>query len=233
MWVVTEPDRRPPDEAEIRRMFDGVAPRYDTLNDVLSLGLDRWWRRRTAGAAHAERGDRVLDLGCGTGKLGALLTPRAFVVGVDVSPAMLARARRAGDLALVRATAFRLPFADAAFRAVVSGFVLRNLRDLPGAFAELARVVEPGGRIALVDATEPPNRAFRRVFDAYFGAAAPALGALVGRRDAYRYLARSLGQIPPVPEVCRMLRVAGFDRCAGRPLSGGMVTLFTGTRSDH
>ena len=213
-------------------MFDRIARRYDLLNDLLSFGLDRWWRRAAARAVLAGPGDLVLDLGCGTGKLGALMTGRATVVGLDLSHAMLLRvggADRARVL-LVQGSAFRLPFADARFDAAVSGFLLRNLNDLGASFAELARAVRAGGTVALVDITEPPGPLLRRFFDAYFRVAAPALGAAVGRRDAYSYLVRSLAHLPPPREVSAVLSRAGFEGCRARPLSGGIATLFTGTR---
>jgi demethylmenaquinone methyltransferase / 2-methoxy-6-polyprenyl-1,4-benzoquinol methylase len=213
-------------------MFDGLVERYDLLNDVLSLGLDRWWRRAAAAAVEVSPGARLLDLGCGTGRLGILLAARHPVTGLDVSRAMLREARRRydGRLSLVQGSAFRLPFGDAIFGGAVSAFVLRNLDDLPGAFAELARVVAPGGGLAVVDITEPARPRVRKLFDAYFETAAPALGALVGRRAEYRYLVRSLAQLPPPEEICRMLDGAGFHRCSARPLTGGMVTLFTAVR---
>jgi demethylmenaquinone methyltransferase/2-methoxy-6-polyprenyl-1,4-benzoquinol methylase len=212
-------------------MFDDVALRYDLINRLLSFGLDRRWRRAAARAVSPVRG-RVLDLGCGTGDLGLLLAGSTTVVGVDLSHAMLVEAGRKGGgrLQLVEGSAFALPFHDGAFDAAVSGFVLRNLEDLTAAFAELARVAGPGGRIGLVDITEPSRPALRRLFDLYFGVAAPALGRLAGRRDAYRYLARSLAQLPPPAQVCALLEDAGFERSQARPLTGGMVTLFTGMR---
>jgi demethylmenaquinone methyltransferase/2-methoxy-6-polyprenyl-1,4-benzoquinol methylase len=215
-------------------MFDDVVERYDLLNDLLSLGLDRRWRRRAAEAIRVRPGDRVLDLGCGTGKLGWAVATRARVVGVDVSFGMLSRARRdsGGRLRLVQGSAFRLPFADEVFAAAVSGFVLRNLNDLGTAFDELFRVLAPGATVALVDATEPSYPYFRRLFDAYFRAVAPALGALVGRRAAYRYLARSLAQIPSPEGMGRLLADAGFGRCRAQRLTGGMVTLFTAMRPE-
>jgi demethylmenaquinone methyltransferase/2-methoxy-6-polyprenyl-1,4-benzoquinol methylase len=213
-------------------MFDGLVERYDLLNDVLSFGLDRWWRRAAAAALQAAPGDRVLDLGCGTGRLGSLLSPRHRVTGLDVSFAMLRQARRgsSGRPALVQGSAFHLPFADGSFGGAVSAFVLRNLDDLPAAFAELARVVAEGGGIALVDITEPTRPWMRRLFDAYFGVAAPALGTLVGKRDEYVYLVRSLAHLPPPDELREILDREGFVGCRARALTGGMVTLVSATR---
>ncbi len=214
-------------------MFDGLALRYDLLNDVLSFGLDRWWRRAAATALHVSEGKPVLDLGCGTGRLGMLLEPHHPVVGLDVSRAMLEEARRrsAGRLRLIQGSAFALPFRDANFGGAASAFVLRNLDDLEKAFAELARVVAPGGGLSLVDITEPSKPLVGALFDIYFRTAAPAVGALVGKRGEYTYLVRSVAQLPPPEGMCEMLRSAGFVDCAARPLTGGMVTLFSAIRS--
>ncbi|MDP9343751.1 MAG: ubiquinone/menaquinone biosynthesis methyltransferase [Actinomycetota bacterium] len=213
-------------------MFDQIVSRYDLLNDLLSFGFDRWWRRRTVASVTVPRGAIVLDLGCGTGRLGELLAGRCRVVGVDVSAGMLAEAsRRLGPrVRLVRGSMFHLPFAGESLEGAVSGFVLRNLDDLPAAFAELARVLRPGAPVGIVDVTEPRGRLAGRLFDAYFSWAAPALGSLVGRRDAYRYLARSLAQLPPPGEVAEMLEQAGFDVVRARSLAPGMVTLWTARR---
>jgi demethylmenaquinone methyltransferase/2-methoxy-6-polyprenyl-1,4-benzoquinol methylase len=213
-------------------MFDVVARRYDLFNDILSVGMDRWWRHEAVRALASRPGARVLDLGCGTGKLGALLAPSCRVVGVDVSEEMLRLARRTlgRRLHYVQGSAFRLPFGSGSFDAGVSGFVLRNLEDLPASFGELSRVLRPGAPIAVVDITEPSHPLLRKLFDAYLRTAAPALGALAGKAGAYRYLVESLGQIPPPKVVIDMLATAGFARAAARPLTGGMVTLFTANR---
>lgn len=213
-------------------MFDDLVGAYDVLNSVLSLGLDRRWRRATAGALAARPGERVLDLGCGTGKLGRAVGPRAVVVGVDLSRRMLERARHfhGRALHLVQGSAVRLPFRAGAFDAAGSAFVLRNVDDLPAALAELARVVRPGGRVALLDITGPSNPVARWLFDRYFRTAAPLLGALVGRAHAYRYLVRSLAHLPPAERVCSMLEDAGFAAARARRLWPGMVTLFSAVR---
>ncbi|HLG69344.1 MAG TPA: ubiquinone/menaquinone biosynthesis methyltransferase [Chloroflexota bacterium] len=214
-------------------MFDGLVERYDLLNRLMTFGLDGRWRRQAISALELTPGDRILDLGCGTGDLLELLADaRARPTGIDVSAAMLGRAqqRLSGRALLARGSAFELPFAAGSFQGAVSGFVLRNLRDLEGAMAELARVIAPGGRIALLDATEPAGWV-RPLFDAWFRVATPALGALAGKRAAYQYLSRSLVQIPPAREMCRLLGAAGFREPAARPLTFGAVTLFTGRRA--
>jgi demethylmenaquinone methyltransferase/2-methoxy-6-polyprenyl-1,4-benzoquinol methylase len=212
-------------------MFDSVARRYDVVNALLSFGLDRRWRRAAARSMAIRPGDIVLDLGCGTGELGRLFAGRCRVVGLDLSLEMLKVARqriRTGPF--VQASAFRLPFRAAGFSAAVSAFLLRNLNDLQAAFGELARVLAPEGRVALLDITEPQSAPLRQLFDAYFSRAAPTLGALAGNAHAYRYLAGSLVQLPPAKEVLDLLGDAGFDRAAARPMTGGVVTLFTAVR---
>jgi demethylmenaquinone methyltransferase/2-methoxy-6-polyprenyl-1,4-benzoquinol methylase len=147
--------------------------------------------------------------------------------------AMLRQASRRseGKLALVQGSAFRLPFRNRTFGGAVSAFVLRNLDDLARAFEELARVLAPGGRIVLLDITEPSRPWVRRAFDAYFRRAAPAVGALVGKREDYRYLVASLSHLPDRAKLCRMLNDAGFMNCSASPMSGGVVTLLCAVRA--
>jgi demethylmenaquinone methyltransferase/2-methoxy-6-polyprenyl-1,4-benzoquinol methylase len=199
------------------------------------MGFDRSWRRRTAAALDAPAGSRVLDVGCGTGSLGRRLTATHSVVGVDISLEMLraAQERRASGMRLVQGSASRLPFPDETFGGFVSAFVLRNLEDLDATFIELARVVRPGGGLSIVDITEPRGRVWRRAFDAYFSVAAPLVGRFSRNPDVYRYLARSLPQLPPPERVSSMLEGAGFADVVHRSLAPGMVTLWTARREVH
>ena len=218
-------------ERPVRAMFDGIANRYDRVNDVLSFGCDHRWRRLTAEAAQAKSGETVLDVGAGTGKLADALPPGVRVVGVDLSAAMLEQARRRGSrVDGVQGSALAFPFREGTFDALVSAFVLRNLESLPPAFAEMARILRPGGRLALVDITQPSGTGMRVLFKGYLGTAAPILGRLVCRSDAYRYLVRSVTTLPPAEVVRGMLERSGFESCTARALTGGMTTLWTATR---
>lgn len=221
--------RRPPGEQHIRTMFDGVVEHYDLLNRVMSLGLDVGWRRQALAAMPDTSAAPLLDLGCGTGEFAYLLGPSRRAVGLDVSLRMLGRARaRLGPATpLVQGSAFRLPLRGGHFAGAMSGFVLRNLDDLPAAFAELGRVMRPGAPIALLDAVEPSHPFLRRLFDLYFGSVAPAVGVLVGRGRAYRYLARSLVQVPAPAELARLLDAAGFEDVRFRRFGLGSILLVT------
>jgi demethylmenaquinone methyltransferase/2-methoxy-6-polyprenyl-1,4-benzoquinol methylase len=230
----TDPGRPlAPPERDVAELFDAIVPRYDALNRALSLGLDQRWRRAAVRAAGLRPGERALDLGCGTGDLAVLLSARADVVGLDLSRAMLraARVKAGGAVRLVQGSAMHLPFGDASFDAVASAFVLRNLRDLNGALAEVVRVLRPGGRVALVDITGPRRGPARVAFDAWFRVAPPILGRLVGHADAYHYLPRSLAQLPSPAEVVDLLAAAGVTGCRATSLTLGAVTLFTGRTS--
>lgn len=226
---MAERARRAPGEQHVRTMFDGIVEHYDLLNRVISLGLDIGWRRQALGAVPDSPAAPLLDLGCGTGEFAYLLGRSPRVVGVDVSLRMLGRARaRLGRATpLVQGSAFRLPFRGGHFAGAMSAFVLRNLDDLPAAFAELARVARPGAPIALLDAVEPSHPVLRWVFDLYFGTVAPAVGALVGRGRAYRYLARSLVQVPAPAELARLLTDAGFQEVRFRHFGLGSILLVT------
>lgn len=228
------PERGLPEAGEKRRvveaMFDRIAPRYDRLNRVISLGQDRRWRRHTVAALRLAPGAAVLDLACGTGDLCDVLLAAGYrAVGVDVSAGMLRAAHTAAPL--VRADALTLPARDTAVDGVVSGFALRNFVDLDRFWHECARVLRPGGRVAALETAEPSSPLLRAGHHVWFRQVVPFLGArLSDDPDAYRYLPRSSAYLPPTPELLARVRAAGFTAVARQTFTAGAVQLITGTR---
>jgi demethylmenaquinone methyltransferase/2-methoxy-6-polyprenyl-1,4-benzoquinol methylase len=211
-------------------MFDTIAPRYDLVNRIMTFGLDRRWRAATVGSLGLPGGALVLDVACGTGDLCRDLFRRGYQpVGVDLSLGMLAHSTT--NAPLVECDALCLPLAEAVVDGAVSGFALRNFVALEPVFAELARVVRPGGRIALLDVSSPTNPLLRAGHAAYFRHVVPRIGAALSDRDAYRYLPESVAYLPPAPQMEQQLGVAGFDGVRRRQLSGGITQLITATRS--
>lgn len=214
----------------VRGMFDRVAPRYDLVNRVMTLGLDVGWRRRAVRELHLRPGSIVFDLACGTGDLCRELDRAGYrSVGFDFAMEML-RTARAGS-PLVQADVLRLPVADASADGVTCGFALRNVVSLGELFEEVARVVRPGGAIALLDASRPDNRILRAGHAVYFDRIVPLIGGALSDREAYRYLPRSMAYLPPTSEIVAMLRRAGFPSIRRLQLSGGITQLFVGTRA--
>jgi demethylmenaquinone methyltransferase/2-methoxy-6-polyprenyl-1,4-benzoquinol methylase len=213
----------------VRSMFDAIAPRYDLVNRIMTLRMDVRWRKKTVAALGLDRGATVLDLACGTGDLCRELQGHGLrPVGADLSFGMLAAART--DAPLVHADALRLPLPDAAVDGVTCGFALRNFVDLEAFVAEVARVVRPGGRIALLEVAEPPNRVLRWGHGLYFGKVVPKIGALLSDGDAYRYLPKSVAYLPAPEALVAMIEAAGFTGVERRLFSGGISQLLTGTR---
>jgi demethylmenaquinone methyltransferase / 2-methoxy-6-polyprenyl-1,4-benzoquinol methylase len=216
--------------AAVRELFDTIAPRYDLVNRIMTFGMDRGWRRATVESLSLVPGLAVIDLACGTGDLCRDLVAAGYrAVGVDLSFGMLAHARTPSPL--VQGDALTLPFPDGAVAGVVSGFALRNFVELPGVFAELARVVRPGGRIALLDVARPERALLRAGHSVYFGHVAPLIGGLLSDKSAYRYLPRSMAYLPPAATVLAQMAEAGFEHSARRLLSGGITQLYTATRT--
>ncbi|MBO0693418.1 MAG: ubiquinone/menaquinone biosynthesis methyltransferase [Acidimicrobiaceae bacterium] len=210
-------------------MFDTIAPRYDLVNRVMTIGLDRRWRQATVRALNLMPGDRVLDVACGTGDLCRDLAAAGYeAVGIDLSAGMLRHARTGAPL--VQGDALELPFPRRALDGAVSGFALRNVADLPSLFAEIARTVRPGGRISLLDVAEPEQRVLRTGHSWYFGHVVPRLGGLLSDPAAYRYLPRSMAYLPSPAAMVEQLRRAGFYAVERRLLSGGITQLLTATR---
>lgn len=214
----------------MRAMFDTIAPRYDLVNRVMTFRLDVRWRRRAVAALGLPAGATVLDLASGTGDLCVDLAGAGYrPVSIDLSLGML-RADRSGA-PRVQADILRLPVAAGRADGVTCGFALRNLVELPPFFAELARVVRPGGRIALLDVGVPANRIVRAGNAVYFGKVVPRIGGLLSNPAAYRYLPRSVAYLPAPAELVAGLRAVGFADAAHRPLTLGVTQLLTGTRA--
>jgi len=220
-------------------MFAGIAPRYDFLNHFLSANRDRGWRTETVAAAGAKPGDRVLDVCTGTGDLALewarTLGPSSEVVGTDFCEPMVRIGREKSRGTRVRlgvADTLRLPFRDGRFEAVTVGFGIRNVADLGAGVREMARVVRPGGRVVILEFTQPSNPAFRFLYYVYFLLLLPLLGNLVSgsRQNAYGYLPRSVLSFPDRGRLCRIMEEAGLRSVKVHDLSLGIVTVHVGVK---
>jgi demethylmenaquinone methyltransferase/2-methoxy-6-polyprenyl-1,4-benzoquinol methylase len=213
----------------VRGLFDTISPRYDVVNRVMTCGMDVGWRRRAVRELRLPGRSLVLDLACGTGDLCRELEGAGYrAVGMDFSHGMLLAARTRAPL--VETDILRLPLRDAAADGVTCGFAMRNVVSLAGLFAELARTVRPGGRVALLDVSEPDNPVLRAGNAVYFRRIVPLIGDLLSDGSAYRYLPRSTAYLPPPREMVRMLRGAGFHDAERHQLTGGLTQLLVGTR---
>ncbi len=227
--VRAELDKKPSD---VRRMFDAVAGRYDLINDVLSLGQDRRWRKDVLAAVDPRPGDRVLDLAAGTGESSQPVADRgATVVPCDFSLGMLQVGKAAKPhLPFTAGDGTQLPFADATFDAVTISFGLRNIVDPEAGLREMRRVTRPGGRLVVCEFSHPTWAPFRTVYVEYLMRALPPVArALSSSPDAYVYLAESIQAWPDQPGLAAMIEGAGWQSPQWRNLSGGIVVLHRAT----
>ena len=233
----------PPPEQKaqyVREMFTSIAPTYDRLNSVMSLGLHRVWRRQAVALTGLRPGDTALDVATGTGDFALAMARRVIpggrVIGTDFSEGMLelaaAKAENAGLAGVVTfqwADALDLPFADGGFDAVTVGFAGRNVTDLHRFFSELRRVVRPGGRVVHLELSKPSLPLFKTLYRIYFYNLVPLVGGALARsRSAYTYLPNSLTPFPPADELARIMREAGLSRVRYYPLAFGTVTIHVG-----
>ncbi len=228
--------------ARVRQVFESVAGRYDLMNDLMSVGLHRWWKRFAVAAAAPRAGQRVLDLAGGTGDLTRLLArevgPQGEVVLADINPRMLEIGRDrlldegiVENLRVVQTNAEILPFADRYFDLVTMAFGLRNVTDKARAISEIFRVLRPGGRVFILEFSQVQSPLLARLYDAYSLHVLPRLGQWVANDAAsYRYLAESIRVHPAQGPLLQMLGEGGFERCRYQNLLAGVVALHVGTR---
>jgi demethylmenaquinone methyltransferase/2-methoxy-6-polyprenyl-1,4-benzoquinol methylase len=222
------------DRHDIAAMFDGVADRYDRTNTILSFGRDRSWRRATAAALDLKPGEKVLDLGAGTGiSTVDLGRSGAFAVGADISLGMLGVGRRIRpQVPLVAGDALALPFADASFDAVTISFALRNVSDTAAALREMARVTRPGGRLVVCEFAHPTVPLFRTVYLSYLMRSLPAVARRVASNpDAYVYLAESIRAWYDQRALAAVIAESGWSQVGWRDLTGGVAAMHRAVRA--
>jgi demethylmenaquinone methyltransferase/2-methoxy-6-polyprenyl-1,4-benzoquinol methylase len=226
----------------VREVFDSVAGRYDLMNDVMSGGLHRMWKRFTLARSGLKPGQSALDVAGGTGDLATGLArqtgSRGLVVLSDINGEMLGRGRDrmldeglAGGVAFVQADAQCLPFPDRRFDCVTIGFGLRNVTDKATALASMYRVLKPGGQLLVLEFSHPVLPGLAPLYDIYSFRMLPIMGKLIaGDEESYRYLAESIRRHPDQQTLLRMMETAGFEQCRYHNLSGGIVALHRGFR---
>lgn len=213
----------------VRQMFDSIAGRYDLVNRLMTFGMDQGWRSRAIDSLRVSHGATVLDLACGTGDMARELQARGVTaIGADLSFGMLAAAPR--PFARLQCDSVDLALADASVEGITCGFALRNFTDLAATLTELARVLRPNGRIALLDVAEPPNALLRFGHSLYFNRVVPVVGGLLSDRDAYAYLPRSVAYLPPTHELLELVHAGGFEQITRTLLTGGIAQLIAAKR---
>ena len=219
-------------------MFDRIAGVYDLMNTAMTAGLHHRWRERAADRAELEAGGRALDVCCGTGDLALALAPRVgpegTVIGSDFSEPMLELARRKAaersvdNVTFEWADALELPYEDAGFDAVTVGFGVRNLADLDAGLGEMARVLRPGGRLVILEITQPRRPPLSSFYWLWFDRIVPLLGSIAGDREAYTYLPESVKRFPPPEGLAAAMDGAGFERIRYTVLAGGIIAIHSG-----
>ena len=228
--------------SRVREVFDSVAGRYDVMNDLMSLGVHRLWKRFTIAQTGLREGERALDVAGGTGDLTIGMARQVGrsgeVILTDINERMLREGRGrlvdsgiAGNVRCAVADAERLPFPDRAFDCITIAFGLRNVTAKDEALAEMYRVLRPGGQLLVLEFSQPVAPGLKPVYDAYSFQVLPLMGKLVaGDADSYRYLAESIRMHPGQDELLRMFETAGFEQCRYHNLTGGIVALHRGYR---
>lgn len=225
---------------QVALMFDRIAARYDLLNHLLSFNVDRYWRGRAVELFCDQRPRDILDVATGTGDfaLAALKARPQRVVGVDLSENMLAVGRRKLErralthlIELKYGDAETLPFGEASFDVVLSGFGVRNFENTAAGIGEMFRVLRPGGTVVILEFSRPRKAPFRQLYNFYFTRVLPGIGRLIsGDQAAYTYLPGSVGHFPDGEDFLAILRTAGFTEAQARPLTLGIATIYSGRK---
>ena len=227
--------------SQVNSMFDRVAAHYDAMNSVMTAGLHHRWRQRAAVRAQLTEGGKALDVCCGTGDLALELAgyvgTGGTVVGCDFSEPMLELARAksvqrwATNVRFEHADALALPYDDESFDAVTVGFGVRNLSDLDRGLAEMARVLKPGGRLVILEITQPRRPPLSLFYSLWFDRIVPLLGALAGDRGAYTYLPESVRSFPSPRGLAARMDAAGLERVRATVLAGGIIAIHSASRA--
>lgn len=223
---------------QVRRMFNSIAPAYDVMNRLMSLGMDRSWRRATVNAAAAAHPGHILDIATGTGDLAMELArkcPDAHVTGVDLSEGMVEVGRRkveaaglSGRVTLGTADALALPFPDNSFDVITVAFGVRNFERLEQGYTEMKRVLRPGGSLMVLELSTPGSAVVRPAYDIYTRGVIPLIGRVVsGDKSAYTYLPRSIAAVPVRNEMCELIAAAGLEAARWKSFTFGVCTLYT------
>lgn len=224
----------------VRQVFDSVATRYDLMNDLMSFGIHRLWKRFAVELAGIRRGQAILDLASGTGDLAArfagLVGPEGLVVMTDINAAMLEQGRMrmadeglVGNVAYTQVNAENIPFPDNSFDCITIAFGLRNVTDKQQALNEMQRVLKPGGRVLVLEFSHPKGASLKAAYDIYSFKLLPLIGKIVTKdAESYRYLAESIRMHPDQETLKEMMEQAGLERCDYHNLTGGIVAVHRG-----
>lgn len=225
---------------QVNRMFDRIAGRYDLLNSLMTAGLHHRWRQRAADRAELRRGDAALDICCGTGdlslELASRVAPGGRVVGCDFSEPMLdlarekAAARGAPEVRFEWADALSLPYDDERFDAATVGFGVRNLSDLDRGLREMSRVLRPGGRLVILEITQPTRPPLSIFYSLWFDRVVPILGRLTSDPEAYSYLPESVRSFPTPRGLAEKMEAAGLGQIRWTVLAGGIIAIHSGVK---
>jgi len=226
--VLPEPEEK---REIVQSMFDTIAPKYDLLNRLLTFRLDVRWRKKSLKTLALNPNSMVMDLACGTGDFAKELVKQGHTpLGIDLSLGMLQSSPH--DISLIQGDLLNLPIKNQTFDAAVCGFALRNLTDLKPFYEELFRTIKPGGRIALLDVSEPKNKFLRFGHKFYFNKVVPKIGSLLSDKQAYTYLPASVTYLPEPEKMKQLLTESGFIDIDHQLFSGGISQLYTATRQN-